>query len=114
MEKKPIKVHPAEWTGVVEIVFQKASLRAYSENFFGKKEISYEEFKKETLSYTGQFVDEQCVFIANTMSKAKPQEFRIWFNIVKSRLEKEENMQDVENIIREWHNKLLAKLSEEK
>lgn len=105
MPEKP-NPRPAEWKGNIEIVFKKASSRALGENKQKKKKPSYGQFKKETISYTPQFVSEQEEYIIGQFGKIRREEFRICFDLAKARLEKGETEEYLEKIIHELHDKL--------
>lgn len=105
MSEKP-NPHPAEWKGNIEIVLEKASLRALSENKRRKKKPSYEQFKKETISCTPQFVSEQEEYIIGHFGKNRGEEFRICFDLAEARLEKGENEECLEKVIHELDDKL--------
>jgi hypothetical protein len=96
----------SQWRNRIRRVFNKASSRVFAENKERKKKPDEKEFKKEAISYTEQFALDEKEDVIRKQGAAKGAEFYARFKQARSYVEKGDNEEDLQKMLRKWHSKL--------
>lgn len=96
----------SQWRNRMRRVFNKASSRAFAENKERKRKPDEIGFKQEAVFYAEQFALDEKTDVVRKQGATKGAEFYNRFKQTRSHVEKGENEEDLQKIVRKWYSKL--------